>query len=228
MAEIGLFDAIYTARALRRLKPDPIPDEVLAKVIDAGVRAPSGANNQNWVFIVIKDPEQRARIGDLYRRAGKVFMEMYRDAPHPSHVTDQAYARMTASAAYLFDHLQEVPVLLLACLDPPKIAPARGQLPPEMANAGRIAPRLAGSNIYPAVQNIILACRAFGLGTVLTTGVTYLEDQVKAVLGLPDRIETYALLPIGYPVEGHGFGPVRRKPVNQVTFLDRWDNVWPK
>ena len=119
-------------------------------------------------------------------------------------------------------------MLLLACLNPPKMPPARGSLPPEMANAGKIAPRLSGSSIYPAVQNIILACRAFGLGTVLTTGVTYLEDQVKAVLGLPPQIETYALLPIGYPVEDHGYGPVRRMPVNQVTFLDSWGNNWPK
>ena len=94
MAEMGLFDAIYTARALRRLKLDPIPDDIIAKVIDAGIRAPSGANNQNWVFVVIKDPDKRARIGDLYRRAGQVFMEMYRDAPHPPHVSDKGYARM--------------------------------------------------------------------------------------------------------------------------------------
>src|SRR5438445_433741 len=80
MAEMGLFEAMYTARALRRLKPDPVPDEIIAKVIDAGIRAASGANNQNWIFVVIKDPDKRARIGELYRRAGQVFMEMYRDA----------------------------------------------------------------------------------------------------------------------------------------------------
>jgi nitroreductase len=228
MAEIELFEAIYSARALRRLKPDPVPDEIIAKVIDAGIRAPSGANNQNWIFVVIKDADKRARIGELYRKAGQVFMELYRDAPRPAHVSEKAYARMTASAAYLFEHLHEVPVLMLACLNPPKMPPAKGSLPPEMANAGKVAPRLSGSSIYPAVQNIILACRAFGLGTVLTTGVTYLEDQVKAVLGLPAQIETYALLPIGYPVDGHGYGPVRRMPVNQVTFLDSWGNNWPK
>jgi len=178
--------------------------------------------------VVVKDAEKRARIGELYRTAGQVFMELYRDAPRPAHVSDKAYARMTASAAYLFEHLHEVPVLLLACLNPPKMPPVRGSLPPEMANAGKIAPRLSGSSIYPAVQNIILACRAFGLGTVLTTGVTYLEDQLKAVLGMPAQIETYALLPIGYPEENHGYGPVRRMPVNQVTFLDSWGNHWPK
>jgi len=228
MAEIGLLEAMYSARALRRLKPDPVPDEIIAKVIDAGIRAPSGADNQNWIFVVVKDAEKRARIGELYRKAGQVFMELYRDAPRPAHVSEKAYARMTASAAYLFEHLHEVPVLLLACLNPPKMPPARGSLPPEMSNAGKIAPRLSGSSIYPAVQNIILACRAFGLGTVLTTGVTYLEDQLKAVLGLPPQIETYALLPIGYLVENHGYGPVRRMPVNQVTFLDSWGNNWPK
>ena len=228
MAEIGLFEAIYSARALRRLKPDPVPDEIIAKVIDAGIRAPSGANNQNWIFVVVKDADKRAKIGDLYRQAGQVFMELYRDAPRPAHVSEKAYARTTASAAYLFEHLHEVPVLLLACLNPLKMPAAKVSLPPEMANAGKIAPRLSGSSIYPAVQNIILACRAFGLGTVLTTGVTYLEDQLKEVLNLPPQVETYALLPIGYPLDGHGYGPVRRMPVNQVTFLDSWGNNWPK
>jgi nitroreductase len=228
VAEIGLFEAIYSARALRRLKPDPIPDEIIARVIDAGIRAPTGANSQNWIFVVVKDAERRRKIGELYRRAGQVFMELYRDQPRPPHMSEKGWARMTASAAYLFEHVHEVPVLLIACLNPPKVAAIRGTLPPDMVKGAKAAQRLAGSSIYPAVQNIILACRALGLGTVLTTGITYLEDQVKAVLGMPPEIETYAMLPIGYPVEGHGHGPVRRKPVNEVTFLDEWGNNWPK
>jgi nitroreductase len=230
MAEIGLFEAIYTARALRRLKPDPIPDDIIAKVIDAGIRAPTGANSQNWVFVVVKDPDKRARIGELYRKAGQAFMALYRGQDQrPAHMSEKAWLRMTASAAYLFEHVHQVPVLVLACLNQPRTAPPTGSLPPEMAaNAGKVAPRLMGSSIYPAVQNMILACRAFGLGTVLTTGVSYLENDVRTILGLPPEIQTYAMLPIGYPEENSGFGPVRRMPANQVTYLDSWGNHWPK
>ena len=85
--------------------------------------------------------------------------------------------------------------------------------------------RIAGSSIYPAVQNIILACRAFGLGTVLTTIHAFFEDEVRAILKLPADIQTYALMPIGYP-QGK-FGPVRRRPVNEVACLDEYGKPWP-
>ncbi len=85
--------------------------------------------------------------------------------------------------------------------------------------------RFAGASIYPAVQNIILACRAFGLGTVLTTLHAILEDEVKAVLEIPKDVTTWALMPIGYPV--NKFGPVKRKPINEVAFQDRWGTAWP-
>ena len=81
-----------------------------------------------------------------------------------------------------------------------------------------------GSSIYPAVQNIILACRAFGLGTVLTTLHAVLEDEVKAVLEIPKEVDTWALLPIGYPIDK--FGPVKRRPISEVAFEDCWGNPW--
>src|SRR5260370_29835250 len=109
MAEMGLFEAMYTARALRRLKPDPVPDEIIAKVIDAGIRAASGANNQNWIFVVIKDPGKRARIGELYRRAGQGFMAICIGAPPPPPTSDKGYARELDSAPVLVLHLHPSP-----------------------------------------------------------------------------------------------------------------------
>jgi nitroreductase len=122
----------------------------------------------------------------------------------------------------------EAPVLLIPCLHdrPP---PPRATLPPSLQAiyAGELAYelRIRAASIYPAVQNIILACRAFGLGTVITTNHIRCEDEVKAVLGLPSDVSTYALMPIGYP-QGK-FGPLARRPVGEVAYADRWGAAWP-
>jgi hypothetical protein len=120
--------------------------------------------------------------------------------------------------------MADAPVLLLACLQPAQVGAQPAQLPPEVQAAMRNLARMGGSSIYPAVQNIILACRAFGLGTVLTTIHMFYEDEVKAILGLPAEVQTYALLPIGYPSDK--FGPIKRRPVSEVVCLDRYGNPW--
>jgi len=224
MAEIGLFEAIYTARALRRFKPDPVPDDVITKILDAAIRAPSGSNEQTWLFVVVKDPEQRRRIGEVYRKGGGILMALYANRTRPEHMDQKQYDKLMASATYLIDHMGDAPVLLLACLKPGQVGAQPVQLPPEAQAALRNLARMGGSSIYPAVQNIILACRAFGLGTVLTTIHMFYEDEVKAILGLPPEVQTYALLPIGYPSDK--FGPIRRRPVNEVVCLDRYGNPW--
>lgn len=224
MPEMGVFEAIHSARALRRLKPDPVPDELITRVLDAAIRAPSGSNNQGWVFIVIKDRERRAKIGDAYRRGGEIYRRMMGNRPRPAHMSEKSYSRLQESVQHLFEHMGDAPVLLLVCHR------ALGQTPPagQGSSTGRpMASRLAGASIYPAVQNINLACRALGLGTVLTTLHTHFEDEVKAAVGLPPEIDTYALMPIGYPQEGFGPGPVRRRPLKEVAFLDSWGNSWP-
>ena len=116
MAEIGLFEAMYSARAIRRLKPDPVPNDVLTKVLDAAIRAPSGSNNQNWIFVVVKDAERRKKLSDIYRRGGQLLTSIYQNRKPPEHMTEKQQARLMASAMYLFEHMDEVPVLLLACL----------------------------------------------------------------------------------------------------------------
>ena len=224
MAEIGLFDAIYTARALRRFKPDPVPDEIITKVLDAGIRAPSGSNEQTWLFLVVKDAEQRRKIGDVYRKGGGILMALYANRTRPEHMAQKQYDKLMASATYLIDHMADAPVLLVACLKQTQVGAQPAQLPPEVAAAMRNLARMGGSSIYPAVQNIILACRGLGLGTVLTTIHTYFEDEVKAILGLPPEVQTYALMPIGYP-QGK-FGPIKRRPVSEVAYLDKYGNHW--
>lgn len=224
MAEMELFEAIYTARAIRRFKSDPVPDEVMTRVLDAAIRAPSGSNAQGWLFMVVKDAEKRRRLGAIYNKASKILTALYAQRPRAAHFTDEQYERFMRSVTYLFEHMDEAPVLLLACLKSAP-GPAPSGLSPEVAGAMAKAARTQGASIYPAVQNIILACRAFGLGTVLTTIHAFFEDEVKTVLGLPAEVSTYALMPIGYP-RGK-FGPVRRLPVNQVACLDSYGTPWP-
>ena len=224
MAEMGLFEATHTARALRRFKPDPVPDEVLDRLIDSGVRAPTGSNLQNWRFVIVTDPELRHRIAGLYGVSMEIAQKVLANRKRPAHMTDKMQSQMFKSARYLAEHFGDVPVLLLAWL----------QLPPDQDNPN-LAPedaqtyvRLSGASIYGAVQNIILACRALGLGTVLTTVLAYKEAEVRQLLNAPPDMRLFAVLPIGYPVEGYGHGPVNRLPISQVTCRDRFGNNWPK
>jgi nitroreductase len=224
MSEIGLFEAIHTARALRRLKPDPVPDEVITKLLDAAIRAPSASNTQNWVFMVVKDAGQRERLAQIYLKAWEMMGKMYSNRKPAAHQTDKGYKRMMSAADYLAHHLHEVPVIIIAGLMTP---PVSFQPPAEHANrVSSTAPRLAGSSIYPAVQNILLACRGLGLGSVLTTIHAYFNEDVREALALPPEFVTYAMLPVGYPMEGSGHGPVKRRPLSEVAFLDRWGSNW--
>jgi nitroreductase len=228
MPEIGLFDAIYSARALRRLKPDPVPEEIITRILDAAIRAPSAGNAQNWAFIVVRDGEQRRRLGVIYRKASDIASEMYKSRARPAHLTDEQYQRMLNSGAYLWDHMGEAPVLLVPCLHA-RAMPARDSLPASLAATYErelaYEQQIRGASIYPAVQNIILACRAFGLGTLITTNHIRCEDEVKTLLGLPSDVSTYALMPIRYP-QGK-FGPLARKAVSEVAYADRWGDAWP-
>ena len=227
MNEIGLFEAMYSARALRRLKLDPVPDEIITQILDAAIRAPSAGNSQHWVFVVVRDPEVRRQLAVIYRKASDIAKAIYQARGRPAHMTDQQYQRMMSSGAYLWEHMGEAPVLLMPCLrDRP--APPREMLPPEVQAVYEqelvYTDRIRGASIYPAVQNIILTCRALGLGTLITTNHIRCEDEVKALLGIPDDVLTYALMPIGYPEDK--FGPVKRRPVNEVAFADRWGTAW--
>jgi nitroreductase len=224
MAEIGLFEAMYSARSLRRFKPDPVPDDVISKILDAAIRAPSGSNEQSWEFVVVKDPEQRKKIGAIYKKGGTILMAVYSNRVRPPHMSQETYDRLLASATYLVDHMGDAPVLLFACLKQTAPSGPPPQLPPEAVAGMKNMGRIVGSSIYPAVQNIILACRALGLGTVLTTLHLFFEDEVKAILGLPPQVQTYALMPIGYP-QGK-FGPIKRRPINEVAYLDKYGTAW--
>jgi nitroreductase len=228
MPEIGLFEAIYSARSLRRLKPDPVPEALITKILDVGIRAPSGGNAQNWAFIVVRDAEQRQKLGAIYRKASDIAEAVYAARGRPAHLTERQFARLMATGAHLWQHMGEAPVLLLPCGRRPALPP-RDALPPDIAarweDEMAYAEGIRGASIYPAVQNIILACRALGLGTVITTNHIRCEDEVKALLGIPEDVATFALMPIGWPLDR--FGPLTRRPLAEITHADRWGAAWP-
>jgi nitroreductase len=221
MPDIGLFEAIHSARSLRRLKPDPVPEELITKVLDAAIRAPSGGNAQSWAFVVVRDGDQRQKLGAIYRKASDIAEAVYAARGRPPHLSEQQFARMMAAGKYLWDHMGEAPVLLVVCAGRPALPSAiAARWDEEVAYADRIR----GASIYPAVQNIILACRALGLGTVITTNHIRCEEEVKALLGIPEDVSTFALMPIGWPIDK--FGPLTRRPVAEVVHADRWGTPW--
>jgi nitroreductase len=228
MNEIGLFEAMYSARAMRRLKPDPVPEHLITRVLDAAIRAPSGGNAQNWIFIVVRDEDKRRQLGAIYRKASDEVSEIYAARGRPAHMTQAQYDRFMAAGAYLWDHLGDAPVILVPCLTAREMPP-RASLPPFVQ--ARYDEHLAyqaqirGASIYPAVQNIILACRALGLGTLITTNHVLYEDEVRKLLRLPENAFTFALMPVGFPTGR--YGPLVRKPVSEVTYADTWGKDWP-
>lgn len=201
---MDLFEAIQTQRAIRRLKADPIPDAVIHQLLEAAICAPSGGNRQGWSFVVIRDREVRARLAELYREGFQELLKVpyYRDAATAP--PDSPAGKMLRSARHLAEHLQEAPVLILACL----------------STEGAPSGLTMGSSIYPAVQNLLLAARGLGIGTTLTTIHRFRDAQVKELLGIPPAVETAALIPLGYPLGKFGRPP--RRPVQEVTYFDRW------
>ncbi len=198
---MNLFEAMHTQRAVRRFAPDPVPSEAVSRVLAAATRAPSGGNSQPWSFLVLRDAEVRRQVGALYRDAWEAGgIDRFTSDPDP------AKARVYKSAKYLAERMGEAPVLVLACIE----------------SGGRGPSFTTGASIYPAVQNLMLAARALGLGTVITTIHRGREGEIKKLLSIPDDVTTAALIPMGYPAEGASFGPVRRRPVSEVTYLDRW------
>lgn len=228
MTEIGVFEAIYTARSLRKLKPDPVPEAVLTRVLDTAIRASSGGNAQNWIFIVVRDAETRQKLAAVYRKASQEVSAIYEARGRPPHLTEDQYRRFMESGAYLWEHMGDAPVLLVPCLRT-RAMPAKETLPAAVADRYDVhlayQAKIRGASIYPAVQNIILACRALGLGTLITTNHVLYEEEVRTILGLPNDVSTFALMPLGYPVGKHS--PLSRRPVSEVTFADHWGKPWP-
>lgn len=214
MMDPPLFETMHTMRAMRRLKPDPVPLDLVDRILESATRAPSGGNVQPWNFLVVVAPEVRRQMGEIYRRAWDAYFEPFRKAMAGQEM-DRATKRMYDSGEYLGAHFGEAPVQVLVL--------RRDMGPPEQYPAGAAGQYAA---IYPAVQNLLLAARALGLGATLTTLHRERADEVRALLGIPADVDICACIPIGWPMDR--FGPVRRRPIEKVAFRDGWGQPWER
>jgi nitroreductase len=214
MAEPGIFETIYNCRAMRSFTADPVPDDVIAKVLDAAIQAPSGSNRQAWHFLVVTDPALKKTIQGYYKQSFDGYASMMAHVPPRPGVSAETQNRVVKSAVHLSEHLHEAPVLIIPCL-----IFEQGRIAGDGARQA-MARKSLYSSIYPAVQNILLACRALGLGACLTTLHLLYEEPIAKLLGLPENAETMALIPVGWPTTK--FGPVKRVPVAEVASRNRF------
>jgi nitroreductase len=201
-----LEEAMRTQRAIRRLKADPIDDALVLHLIELALKAPSGSNQQNWEFVVVKDRAVKERLGGLNRRAWNLYGGLGRRVSR----NDPAMLRILNAVQWQADHFTDVPVIVVACL--------RGFRPfwPPVA-----ATSYYGS-IYPSVQNLLLAARAAGLGAALITLPLWSTFLARRALGLPWSVTPCAVVPLGWPLGK--YGPTTRRPVGDVVHLDRYGN----
>jgi nitroreductase len=214
---VKLEEAMSTCRAVRRLRPDPIPDDVLAGLVRAAAWAPTGGNVQPWRVVLVRAAEPKRVLGELYAKAWAAYAGQVRKNLAPLPAERRApHERTLAAGDYLAAHFAETPVLAVFCFDPAQMA---------ITDAGLTRPSVVGGgSVYPAVQNFLLAARAAGLGCVLTTLLCQHEDEVKRALAIPDEWGTCAVVPLGYPL-AKGHGPLSRRPVEKLAFRDRWGQV---
>jgi len=213
MAEIGIYEAMRTLRAVRRLRPDPIPDDVLRRVLEAATWAPTGGNRQPWRIIVIKEARLKEKLGKLYSEVWTPFAKTYRQAAPADEAERRRFLRTLNAGDYLAANFGETPVIAIFCFNPQQMA---------ITDATLERPSVVGGgSVYPAVENLLLACRAEGLGCVLTTLLCQREPEVRELLAIPQPWGTAAAIPIGYPV-GRGHGPLVRRSLTELSYIDTW------
>jgi nitroreductase len=232
-ADSPIIEIMRTTRAMRHLSPEPVPRELLRAVVEAGTWAPSGGNVQSARYLVVTDPAVMARLAPLWGQVIDEYRLLMTSAgvradPGPSQ------DKMAASVAYQREHFAEIPALIVVCEDPEAIGASHGRLGTiwrlarlsgvrmtlRMVRAYGRAQRGEAAFYYPAVENILLAARAYGLAACLTTWHLLEEDAFRRILGIPDGVRTWAIIPVGFPLKR--FGPVHRRPVDDVIRWETW------
>src|SRR5437867_5186996 len=212
--DLATVDHLLTTTRVVRRRLDlsrPVGPEVLERCIEIALQAPTGSNAQGWHFVVVTDADKRAALADLYRRGFDLLADAYASGlPYPEgDLRARQFPRMYESAAYLRDHLNEVPVLIIPGIE--------GRF--ETAGVA-IQASLYGS-ILPAVWSLMLALRARGIGSAWTTDHLFYESEAAEVLGIPETVTQVALLPVAH-FTGTDFRPARRLPAGERTHWDRW------
>jgi nitroreductase len=203
---MSLEEAMRTQRAIRRLKPDPVDDALVLHLIELALKAPTGSNQQNWDFMVVRDRAVKERLGALNLRAWRIYGGIGRRQSRGN----PAMLRILDAVEWQATHFAEIPVIVVACL-----RGFRPSWPPMAASA------YYGS-IYPSVQNLLLGARAAGLGAALITLPLWSTFLARRALGLPWNVSPCAVVPLGWP-RGR-YGPTTRRPVGEVVHVDRYGN----
>jgi nitroreductase len=199
-----LEEAMTTQRAVRRLKPDPVDDALVLRLIELALKAPSGSNAQNWEFIVVRDPDVKAKLACRNRQAWHLYGRLGRWLTRH----DPKMPRVLDAVQWQADHFEEIPVIVVACLRGPRL-----WFPP-MATASYYG------SVFPSVQNLLLAARAVNLGAALITLPLWSTWSARRILGCPWSVQPCAVIPLGWPCGR--YGPTTRRPVGEVVSLDRY------
>jgi nitroreductase len=219
-----LIQALRTTGATRQFRPDPVADQVLERILDNARFAPSGGNRQGWHVVVVRDPDERRQIRDLYLEGWYEYLAMSAVGLVPwAPVTDRMAEDEAAAKAREFvppadaggfaEHLDEVPVLLLVAADLRALAAVDRDLDRYSLNGG--------ASIYPFCWSILLAAREEGLGGVITTMVVKREDAVRELVGLPPELAVACLIALGVPE--HQPRRLTRRAVSEFTTIDRYE-----
>ncbi|MGH9013969.1 MAG: nitroreductase family protein [Acidimicrobiia bacterium] len=211
---MDMYEGILTTRAIRRFTDEPVTDEEVVTCIRAAVQGPSGGNIQPWQFLVVTDPEVKAALGDTYRRAyARYDAALLPLVPRFQREEDQdSWDRTLAASRHLAGHLADASVLVLALM--PAISMTLTD------DDGDLDVGTPFASVYPAVQNLMLAARSMGIGSALTTVYRIYQDEVRALLGIPEQYEVVALVPMGHPAGR--FGVARRRPAEAITHWNRF------
>ena len=204
--EMPLSEAITTQRAIRRLKPDPVDDRLVLKLIEFALKGPTAQNLQRWEFIIVKDPEVKAKLARQNRRMWRLYKPMARFKAR----NNPKEERMNRAVEWAVDHFEEIPVFVVACYRGSRLG-----FPPIVAAS------LYGS-VFPAIQNLLLAARAVGLGANINTMPLWSNFIARQILGLPFNLTPHVLIPLGWPIGR--YGPTTRRPVGEVVSLDHYGN----
>ena len=211
---MDVLEAMQTQRSVKHFKPGPVSDDDIRTILTAATWAPNGTNAQPWEFIVIKDPDLKKKVADIYREGLGFLLDHPRRQGHKAPDKRTFHKTMIRKSHYLRGHLEESPVLIVVAMNKEKDnLPRYGVLKAIRAEA-------TYTSIMPCVQNLMLAARGLGLGTCLTTALNILEEDAKIALGMPEETQIIALIPLGYPADD--FKPVTRIPAEEFTHWDGW------
>ncbi len=233
--DIGLFEVMYQCRAMRRLKPDPVPKPLLVELVKAAIHAPSAGNGQRWRFVIVRETAQKKRVADVWKRGYGFYKDTVLRAGPREHEDAAAFERTVRAQDYLVDHLEEVPAFICVGIKEDSFVSKATSSPSSLialfrnlgigglrtvASVRRSQALTEHASAFPAVQNLLLAARAHGLGALMTIPQGLAPGRLEKILRLPKDVSLCAVVPVGYPMGK--FGPVRRPPAESLISWEQY------